>query len=101
MLVLEVEKNIVTAPFKCEEGEQQGAVESMPIFTFGIDDANIITNEELREHGGCLMSGADDTYIIGPSEIAFKCLKEHKKRLEEAGLELQTTKTKCYKKNQK
>ena len=51
LLLEDQENNIVTAPFKCEEGEQQGAVESMPIFTFGIDDANIIINEGLRKHG--------------------------------------------------
>ena len=79
-----------------EEGAQQGAVESMQLFTLGIDEANNETNEELKEVGGALMSGADDTYIIGPPEVAFRCLRKHKERLKKSGLELQLSKTKCY-----
>ena len=68
----------------------------MALFTLGIDTANNETNNELREHDGALISGADDTYIIGPPEIAFTCLQRHKERVAKSGLELQLTKTKAY-----
>ena len=52
------------APFLCKEGEQQGAVESMALFTLGINTANNETNNELRQVGGVLISSADDTYVL-------------------------------------
>eukprot|EP00555_Chaetoceros_dichaeta_P012496 CAMPEP_0198272444 /NCGR_PEP_ID=MMETSP1447-20131203/53230_1 /TAXON_ID=420782 /ORGANISM="Chaetoceros dichaeta, Strain CCMP1751" /LENGTH=78 /DNA_ID=CAMNT_0043965619 /DNA_START=33 /DNA_END=269 /DNA_ORIENTATION=- len=75
-----------TAPFLCEEGEQQGAVESMPLFTLGTDTAHNLTNNELREHGGALLAGADDTYLIGPPDIIFAYLYRHKDRVAFSGL---------------
>ena len=78
---------MIRAPFNCEEGEQQGAVESMPLFTFSTDNSNNATNAELRAHGGALVAGADDTYLIGPPEVVFQCMRNHKERLlVEAGL---------------
>ena len=62
---------MIKAPFTSDEGEQQGAVESMSLFTLATDDANAETNSELREHGGALVAGADDTYIVAPPAIAF------------------------------
>ena len=59
------------APFTSDEGEQQGAVESMPFFCLGTDKPNNDTNDDLRIHGGSLMAGVDDTYLIGPPEIVF------------------------------
>jgi len=55
------------APFQCSEGMQQGAVESMILFT-----------------------------IIGPPREAFRALTNHARELEKAGLTLQLRKTKCY-----
>ena len=69
----------------------------MLLFTLGIDDANNETNNELRANdGGALISGADDTYIIGPPDIAFACLRRHIERVAKAGLQLQMSKTKAY-----
>ena len=50
----------------------------------------------MREHDGAILVGADDTYIIGPPEVAFECLYKHKTRLEKPGLQLNVNKTKCY-----
>ena len=72
---------MIKSPFNCEEGEHQGAVETMPLFTFSIDEANSITNNELREHGGALVSGADDTYLIGPPTVVFDRMLAHRDRL--------------------
>ena len=87
---------MIKAPFYSEEGEQQGAVESMPLFTLSLIKPNNETNAELREHGGDLITGADDTYLIGPPEIVFPCLRRHKERVAKVGLNLQITKTKCH-----
>ena len=58
---------MVRAPFNYEEGEQQGALESIPLFTFSRDTANNATNDELRPRGGALVAGTDGTYLIAPS----------------------------------
>ena len=87
---------IKTAPFTFSEGGHQGIIESIPLFIFGIDNAENLTNTELHEHGGALLSGADDTYIIGPHAIAFRCVKKHKERVATSGLNLQLKKAKCY-----
>ena len=84
------------APFTSDEGEQQGAVESMPFFCLGTDKPNNDTNDDLRKHGGALMAGADDTYLIGPPEIVFPLIIKHKERLATVGLKLNVSKTKCY-----
>ena len=85
---------MIKAPFTCEEGELQGAVETMPLFTFSIDEANSITNNELREHGGALVSGVDDTYLIGPPKVVVDCMLAHRERLSRiAGLKLNLGKT--------
>ena len=47
------------------------------------------------------MSGADDTYILGPPEIAFPEVKLHKERLASIGLKLNYSKMKCYIKESK
>lgn len=82
--------------FKCEEGEQQGAVEIMPLFALGIDTANNLTNDNIIPFGEALVSRVDDTYIIGPPQILFAYLHRHKDQFARLGLSLQLTKTKCY-----
>jgi len=64
--------------FLCKEGEQQGVVESMPLFTLGIDAANNLTNNELQPFGGALEASANDRYIIRPPHIVFACLHRHR-----------------------
>lgn len=87
---------MVKTPSTSNEGEQQGAVESMHLFTLIINDANNETNRELMEHGGALIAGADDTYIIGSPAIMFVCICIHKERVALAGLKLNVSKTKAY-----
>ena len=50
----------------------------------------------MRKAGGALISSVDDTYIITPPEVAFRCLHNHVARVTKIGLSLQLTKTKCY-----
>ena len=47
------------------------------------------------------MSGDDDTYILGPPEIAFPEVKLHGERLASIGLKLNYSKMKCYIKESK
>ena len=42
----------------------------MPNFCIGIKQANKSTHASLQEKGGVILSGADDTYILGPPQIA-------------------------------
>jgi len=47
------------------------------------------------------LSGADDTYILEPPEIAFPEIKRHEERLTSFGLKLHYSKMKCYIKESK
>ena len=55
--------------YQMDEGVKQGDMEAMPCI--GINQANKSTQDSLQEKGGIILSGADDTYILGPPEIAF------------------------------
>jgi len=59
-------EKLKSANFLCEEGEQQGAIESMPLFNIGIDETLKLSNSRMNQVGGAVLAGADDTYIIGP-----------------------------------
>ena len=87
---------MVDAEFKSSEGVQQGATESSALFCIGLDKANRITNQELREKGGFLVSGMDDTYLVGPPDEVFAAVHRHKTRLADLGLVLAVHKSKCY-----
>ena len=71
--------------FMSQQEMQQGAVESMALFTLGINALNNETNEESRKVVGVLVAGADATYIVGPPKEAFECLMKHKERLKNQG----------------
>mmetsp|Transcript_22035 Transcript_22035/g.30976 ORF Transcript_22035/g.30976 Transcript_22035/m.30976 type:complete len:225 (-) Transcript_22035:747-1421(-) len=81
-------KKLHTAPFSCEEGVQQGTVESMQLFNLGIDEALKTSHQKLKDAGGAIITGADDAYIIGPPQLAFDVLNSHKDELKKLGLEL-------------
>jgi len=68
----------------------------MPNFCIGIKQANKIAYVSLQEKGGGVLSGADDTYILGSPEIAFLEVKLHEERLASIGLKLNYSKMKCY-----
>ena len=55
----------------------------------------------MQENGGVILSGADDTYILGPPQIAFPELKLHQERLASIGLKLNYSKMKCFIKESK
>ena len=58
-----------------DEGVKQGDMEAMSNFCIGINQANKSTHDSLQEKGGVILSGADDTYILGPPQIAFPEVK--------------------------
>lgn len=83
--------------FQYEEGDYHGAVDIIPfLFALGINTASNQMDNKLRPFSGDLVSGADNTYIIGSSHIAFFCLHRHKERVSLSGISLQLTKTQCY-----
>jgi len=73
----------------------------MPNFCIGINQANKSTHDSLQEKGGVILSGDDDTYILGPPQIAFPEVKLHEERLASIGLKLNYSKMKCYIKESK
>jgi len=54
-----------------------------------------------KKKGGIILSGANDTYILGPPEITFPGVKHHEERLASIGLKLNYSKMKCYIKESK
>ena len=76
-------------------------MEAMPNFCIGINQANKSTHDSLQEKGSIILSGADDTHILGPPEIAFTEVKLHEGRLPSIGLKLNYSKMKCYIKESK
>ena len=87
---------MTTAPFKCSEGQHQGAIESSWLFSLAVNDAFQRHNARLAEHGGAMMAIMDDNYTIGNKEIIFNLMKLLKDDLAIVGLELQPNKSKCY-----
>ena len=83
------------ATYQIDEGVKQGNMEIMPNFFICINQANKVTHNSLQEKGGVILSGADDTYILGPPEIAFPEVKLHEERLTLIGLKLNYSKVKC------
>ena len=79
--------SMVKALFQCK-GEKQGDMESMPTFCLGIHEVNKLTLMSLKDKGGWLVAGADDTYILGPLSVVFAEVREHKVGLETIGLAL-------------
>jgi len=57
---------------------------------------NKLTLEPIRQKGGWFLAGADDTYILGPPDVAFLEVKLHEERLKLIGLELSYPKMKCF-----
>ena len=76
------------ASYQMDEGVKQGDMEAMPNFCIGINQTNKSTHDSLQEKGGVILSGADDTYILGPPQIAFPEVKLHEERLASIGLKL-------------
>ena len=64
--------DLVTAPFKMEEGVQQGAMESGWLLLCGVNSAFQRCNRLLAEHGGALTVIINDNYISGPPTQTFE-----------------------------
>jgi len=84
------------ALFAAMEGEKQGDMEAMLNFCVGINKVNKLTLESIRQKGGWLLAGADDTYILGPPDVTFPEFKLREERLKLIGLELSLPKMKCF-----
>ncbi len=56
--------NMTKARFAAMESEKQGDMEAMLNFCLGINKSNKLTLESIRQKGGWLLAGADDTYIL-------------------------------------
>jgi len=95
-VVLGYGPNMTKARFAAMEGEKQGDMEAMLNFCLGINKSNKLTLESIRQKGGWLLTGADDTYILGPPDVPFKEVKLHEERLKLIGLELNYSKMKCF-----
>jgi len=89
------------ATYQMDEGVKQGDMEAMPNFCIGINQANKFTRDSLQEKGGIILSGADDTYMLGPPEIAFPEVKLYEERFASICLKLNYSKMKCYVKESK
>ena len=57
---------LVTAPFRCCEGTQQGAVESGWDFSLLCNKAFQRLNNRLKADGGGATAIIDDNYLVGP-----------------------------------
>ena len=57
------------ATYQMEEGVKQGDMETTPNFCICINQVNKTTHDSLQEQGGVILSGADDTYILGHPEM--------------------------------
>eukprot|EP00957_Ditylum_brightwellii_P072102 5480834-Ditylum_brightwellii.AAC.1 len=57
--------HIITAPFTCYEGIQQGAIKASFLFCAGTNKANQTMHQGLLDTGGGLKAGMDDTYLCG------------------------------------
>jgi len=66
------------ATYQMDEGVKQGDMEATSIFCIGINQANKCIHDSLKEKGGIILSGADDTYILGPPEIVFHKIFQHR-----------------------
>ena len=88
--------NIVSAPFRCEEGGHQGAVETGFLFSLAIHIALKKFNDSLASVGGGVTAIMDDTYAMGPPRELFAANAQFAIDLAEVGLESQPAKAKCY-----
>ena len=61
--------------FDSETGVQQGAVDASYLFCLLIAVANKQTDELLSPVGGAIVSGMDDTYLLGPAEEVFSAIR--------------------------
>ena len=87
---------LTTAPFRCEEGVHQGAIDTEWFVSIRCNRASKWLKNNLREHDGCVIAIVDNNYLMGPPEAIFLANKIFARDLKEVGLKLQPAKLKCY-----
>ena len=87
---------IVAAPFRCEEGGHQGAVETSFMFSLTVDTAFKAYARRLAEVGGGISAIIDDSYAFGPPRELFAANNQFAIDIAKVGLESQPSKSKCY-----
>jgi hypothetical protein len=88
--------HLTNAPFRIDEGVQQGAVESSWFFAIPCNKGFQNLNNKLAPFGGGVMAIIDDNYIISPKEEIFEACKGFAADLTDIGLQLQPVKSACY-----
>ena len=88
--------SLVEAPFKCEEGMHQGAVESGCFFSLDCNKAFQTLRTKLQDCGGGGTAIIDDNYTLGPTEAIFTAHQQFGVGIREVGLQLQPKKSQCY-----
>jgi hypothetical protein len=90
--------HLTNAPFRFDEGVQQGAVESSWFFAIACNKVFQNLNNKLAPFGGGIMAIIDDYYIIGPKdkEEIFESCKGFAADLTDVGLEFQPGKSAWY-----
>eukprot|EP00957_Ditylum_brightwellii_P174039 13250771-Ditylum_brightwellii.AAC.1 len=78
--------HITIAPFTCDEGFQQGAVEASFLFCAGTNKVNQASHQDLISTRGGLKVGIDDTYLLGQPNVVVPSVPFHMERLCEVGL---------------
>ncbi|EJK64395.1 hypothetical protein THAOC_14871, partial [Thalassiosira oceanica] len=89
--------NVSSAPFRIEEGVQQGAVESLYMFGLSVNKPYRRARARLAEGGGAITAIVDDHYLLAKPRLAFQVLESLKADLQlTCGLELQPRKSAAY-----
>jgi hypothetical protein len=81
--------HLTNAPFRIDDGVQQGAVESSWFFEIVSNKAFQKLHNWLKPFGGRVMAIIDDNYIIGPYEEIFQAYKGFVVDLTKVGLKFQ------------
>ena len=85
--------NLVTAPFRSEEGSQQGSIEGGWFFALAANAPFQKLNKTLVEAGGAATAIMDDNYAMGPPSVIFPANEQLMVDLAVVGLELQPSKS--------
>ncbi len=80
---------LTNAPYRIDEGVQQGAVESSWFFAFACNKAFQNLNNKLAPFGGGVMAIIIENYIISPKEEIFEACKRFAADLTDVGLKFQ------------
>eukprot|EP00957_Ditylum_brightwellii_P128196 9777529-Ditylum_brightwellii.AAC.1 len=81
--------HVITAPFTCNKGVQQGAVDASFLFCAGTNkanQANQATHQDLLDTRGGLKAGMDDTYLCGMLDLVVTVVVAHREHIQEVGL---------------